>query len=272
MQRSLIYFRIKLVLKSLLLILLTGVIALLTFIIFFLNKERRFAIAEGLQGTQLSQFMFKVLIKQYPDYSDAYHEQSVAYNKRGLYSEGFRLLDRAVALNPKAHLGYRGWMKLEKLKDYRGAIIDLEGLNALTPTVADDVQGENINYLLAISYQGLGNYDKSKDYYERYFETTDKNTLHLKSIVYINYGTLLEKLNLPKEALQQYDNSLKGHFKFSEAYFHKAELFRSLGLKDSADSNYKEALRQYDKGSKLKDVYNEVFNELYREDITNHPK
>ncbi|MBT2623632.1 hypothetical protein [Chryseobacterium sp. ISL-6] len=267
MEKSSIYFKVKIIIKSLLLVLFTGVIILLTFIIFFLSKEKRFVLAEGLQGTQLSQFMFKVLIKQYPDFSDAYHEQSVAYNKRGLYHDGLKLLDKAVLLNPKRHLGYRGWMKLEKLKDYKGAIIDLEKLDALTPNIIDDVQGENIYYLLAISYQGLGKYEKSKDYYEKFFKSSDSNTLFLKSITYVNYGILLEKLNFPQEALQQYNNSLKGHFKFSETYFHKAELFRNLGLKDFADSNYKEALRQYDKGSKLKDVYNEVFNELYRQDI-----
>ncbi|PRB03810.1 hypothetical protein CQ046_08435 [Chryseobacterium sp. MYb7] len=265
MEKSLIYFRIKIIIKSLFLILFAGIIILLIFIIFFLNKDRRFILAEDLQGTQLSQFMFKVLRKQYPDYSDVYHEQSVAYNKRGLYHEGFKLLDKAVLLNPKKHLGYRGWMKLEKLKDYKGAIIDLEKLNALTPN--DDVQGENINYLLAISYQGLSNYDKSKHYYERFFETTDSATLNLKSIVYVNYGTLLEKLNLNQEALKQYNISLKGHFKFSEAYFHKAEVFEKLGIKDSSKYYYKKALHQYNNGSKLKDVYNEVFNELYESDI-----
>lgn len=267
MEKSLIYSRIKIVLKSFLLIIFTGIIIFLTFIVFFLNKEKRFLLAEGLQGRQLSQFMFGILTKQYPDYSDAYHEQSVAYNKRGLYYDGFKLLDKAVMLNPKRHLGYRGWMKLEKLKDYKGAIIDLERLDILTPNIVDNVQGENINYLLAISYQGLGNYDKSKHYYERFFETTDSATLNLKSIVYVNYGTLLEKLNLNQEALKQYSISLKGHFKFSEAYFRKAEIFEKLRLKDSAQHYYEKALIQYDNGSKLKDVYNEVFNELYREDI-----
>ncbi|NML70754.1 tetratricopeptide repeat protein [Chryseobacterium sp. RP-3-3] len=269
MEKSLIYSRIKIIIKSLFLVLFTGIIILLIFIIFFLNKDRRFVIAENLQGTQLSQFMFKVLTKQYPDYSDAYHEQSVAYNKRGLYYDGFKLLDKAVLLNPKRHLGYRGWMKLEKLKDYKGAIIDLERFDTLTPNIVDDVQGENINYLLAISYQGLGKYDKSREYYEKYFQTADSTTLSINSIVHVNYGTLLEKLNLYNEALQQLDKSLKTKgFKFSEAYFHKAEVFEKLGKKDSARYYYKEALHQYDKSSKLKDVYNEVFNELYRQDIT----
>lgn len=48
--------------------------------------------------------MFKVLRKQYPDYSDVYYEQSGAYNKRGLYHKEFKLLDKAVLLNPKKHL------------------------------------------------------------------------------------------------------------------------------------------------------------------------
>lgn len=269
MEKSLIYFRIKIVIKSFLLILFICIIILSTFFTFFMKKETRYKIAEDLQGTFLSQFMFKILTTQHPDYSNAYHEQSVAYNKRGLYNEGYKLLDKAVSLNPKGHLGYRGWMKLEKLKDYKGAIIDLEKLDILTPTITDNVQGENINYLLAISYQGLGKYNKSREYYEKFFKTTDSITLSINSIKYINYGTVLEKLNFSQEALKQYDKSLKGHFKFSEAYFHKGEIYEKIGLKDSANFYYKIALYQYDNGSKLKDMYNEVFNELYRKDILN---
>ncbi|NML72280.1 hypothetical protein HHL23_21195 [Chryseobacterium sp. RP-3-3] len=80
---------------------------------------------------------------------------------------------------------------------------------------------------------------------------------------------MLEKLGLYEEALEQLNKSLntKG-FKFSGAYFHKTEVFEKLGKKDSAINSYKEALHQYDKSSKLKDVYNEFFNELYRQDIT----
>lgn len=268
MEKPLIYFRVKIVLKSILLLLFTGLIILLISLIFFVNKNIRYTLAESLQGTYLSQFMFKNLIKQYPNFSDAYREKSVAYNKRGLYSEGFKLLDKAVNLNPKEHLGYRGWMKLYKLKDYRGAINDFERLDALTPDYVDTAQGEYISYLTAISYQGLGEYQKSKEYYGKYFKTADSTTLSINSIVYVNYGTLLEKLGLYEEALDQLNKPLntKG-FKFSEAYFHKAEVFEKLSKKDSARYYYKEALHQYDNSSKLKDIYNEVFNELYRQDI-----
>lgn len=269
MEKSQIYFRIKFILKTLLLIVFTSIIGLSIYLVFFLNKNKRFKIAEDLQGTYFSQFMFTVLARQFPDYSNVYHEQSVAFNKRGLYHEGFKLLDKAVSLNPKEHLGYRGWMKLNKLKDYKGAIMDFERLNKLKPNTVNIVQGENINYLLATAYQGLENYNKSKEYYYVFFKTSDTSSLPLNPIVYVNYGTLLEKLNLNDEAITQYNKSLKGHFKFSEAFFHKGEVFEKLNQKDSAKYYYKEALKQFDNSSRLKDVYNEVFNELYRQDIIN---
>src|SRR5690606_20632026 len=103
-------------------------ILLVCYFLFASPKEKRFSYAEHTQGMFLSQKIFDILIFQNPDYSDAYFEKSVAYNKRGDYEKGFEILDKAVDINPEIHLGYRGWLRLNQIKDYQGCIEDLTTL------------------------------------------------------------------------------------------------------------------------------------------------
>ena len=49
------------------------------------------------------------------DNSDAWMERSVSFNKAGDFHKGFEYLDKAVELDPKLHLGYRGWIRLRKM-------------------------------------------------------------------------------------------------------------------------------------------------------------
>ena len=258
--------KILLIFKILLSLLFVSYISLLVFFVFFANKERRFAIGGVPQGTQFSQFVLSTLIGDFPNYSDAFLEKSVPYNKRGLYYEGFKLLNNAVDLNPKEHLGYRGWMKLNKLKDYQGAIKDFKKLDSLTPDYFD-VNGGSINYLLATAYQGIGNADESMFFYKKLFEE-NKNNYPIFPISYVNYGILLDRKGLHKEAIEQFNTALeKTNNKLSEAYYNKALAYKKLGVGDSADFFFNKALSSYDQGYKIKDIYNETFNELYRDDI-----
>ena len=266
MEKLSISSKILLILKILLSLLFLSYIALSTFFVFFANKETRFAIGSAPQGTQFSQFLLSTLIADFPNYSDTYFEKSVPYNKRGFYYEGFKLLNQAVDLDVKEHLGYRGWIKLNKLKDYQGAIKDFEKLDSLTPDYFD-VNGGSINYLLATAYQGAGNADKSRIFYEKLFKKS-KNNYPIFPISYVNYGILLNSIGLHTEAIQQFNIALeKTNNKQSEAYYNKALAYKKLGVSDSADVLFKNALNSYDQGYKIKDVYNETFHELYRDDI-----
>ena len=266
MEKLSISSKILLIFKILLSLLFVSYISLLVFFVFFANKERRFAIGGVPQGTQFSQFVLSTLIGDFPNYSDAFLEKSVPYNKRGLYYEGFKLLNNAVDLNPKEHLGYRGWMKLNKLKDYQGAIKDFKKLDSLNSDYFD-VNGGSINYLLATAYQGIGNADESMFFYKKLFEE-NKNNYPIFPISYVNYGILLDRKGLHKEAIEQFNTALeKTDNKLSEAYYNKALAYKKLGVGDSADFFFNKALSSYDQGYKIKDIYNETFNELYRDDI-----
>lgn len=144
------------------------------------------------QGSTQSQHCFDLSIEADSTFSYAYFEKSVPYNKRGDYAEGFQLLNRAVKLNPKMHLGYRGWLRLVKVKDYQGCIEDLNQLSKIKSKNTLNAWGQNINYLMGLSYLGLQEPEKSIEYFDIAIEET-KNVENM--IVPFYKSIALYKLN-----------------------------------------------------------------------------
>src|SRR4051812_11845421 len=87
--------------------------------------------AEAGQGSKASQLQFDKAIELCPGFDYAYFEKSVPYLKRGDFISWKKLIDKAVELNPTGYLAYRGWCRYQFVRDYRGAIADLERLDSL---------------------------------------------------------------------------------------------------------------------------------------------
>lgn len=80
---------------------------------------------EYKQGSRQSQLLFDTAIALNPNYAWAYYEKSVPYFKRGLLHEGILLLNKAVELDPLAHLTYRAYWYFQH-KSYQACKADLE--------------------------------------------------------------------------------------------------------------------------------------------------
>jgi tetratricopeptide (TPR) repeat protein len=239
-------------------------ISALVILLFFLGKEKRFSFAEHSQGSLLSQTMFDILKFQYPDYSDVYFEQSVAFNKYGYHDKGFELLDQAVELEPKLHLGYRGYMKLRFLRDYDGALADLNRLDSLTPNFIDAPWGENIDFLRGECSFGKKDYLKAIEYFERNIKNQKEGWAEIQTFVYLgiceyeigNYDKAVTALN---KALGQFD-------KTTEAYFYLAKVYIAMDSLPKARENLTKAKENL--AYKYDDAYNEYLNEIYLSDIS----
>ena len=79
------------------------------------------------QGSWQSQEYFDKSI-DLCDFAYSYMEKGVPYLKRGDFIKWKALIDKAVELDPNEYLGYRGWCRLQFLRDYDGAISDIEQL------------------------------------------------------------------------------------------------------------------------------------------------
>jgi tetratricopeptide (TPR) repeat protein len=247
------------IIKVVFTILLFAFSIVIVYFIALAPKERRFKIAEHSQGLYLSQSMFDILKLQNPDYSDVYFEQSVAFNKRGEYAKGFELLDKAVELDPKLHLGYRGWMKLRKLRDFDNALIDFNTLDSLTPKFVDAPWGEDTDFLRGECYFGKKDYLKAIELFNRNIKNQKEDWADIHSFVYL--GLCEYELGNYEKSISEFKRALKQSEYVPESYFGMAKAYLKLGQIEKAKENILKA--ENSMNYKRDDVYNEFLNEIY---------
>lgn len=235
------------------------------YLLFLSPKEMRFDYASSLQGLFLSQSIFEILKYQDPSNDEIYFEQSIPYNKRGNYEMGFKLLDEAVRLKPIKHLGYRGYMKLRFLRDFKGALNDFNRLDSLTPNFQDTSWGEDLDFLRGEAYFGLNNFEKSIFYFDRNVKNQGEDWVDIQTFIYIGLSEYeLRNLERAKEqfekALYQSQYTVEAHLGLAKIYFENGDVANMAIHLEKADEylNYKRD-----------DPYNEFLNEIYKEDIEN---
>ncbi|MGV0965055.1 tetratricopeptide repeat protein [Empedobacter falsenii] len=239
--------------------------------VFYINKflfssnNKLFVFAGDTQGSYYSEFMFDRLLKSEPKNSKFWWESSVAYNKRGDFEEGMRRLNKANSLNATDHLGYAGWIKYTKLKDYENALKDFHRLDKLS-NVVEYPWGENIYFQMGICYQGLGDYDSAIVYYDK-FIASEKNPNNIYPRMYTYRGKIEADRKNYSKALDFYNKTIGLDRNIAETYYYKAETYRLTNQKDSAKVNYNKSLDLIRNNYKNQDAYDEVFLEIYDTEI-----
>ncbi|MFS4491716.1 tetratricopeptide repeat protein [Maribacter sp. 2308TA10-17] len=233
-------------------------ILVVVYFVFLAPKETRFMLA-GPQGSLLSQKMFNQLKGEYPDYSKVYFEQSVAWNKYGNFAKGFELLDQAVERDPALHLGYRGWMKLRKLRAYDNALEDFDRLDKLTPDVVDAPWGENIDFLRGECYYGKKEYSKAIEAFNRTIANEKEDWADPQTFVYL--GLCQYQLGNYEKAISEFKRALAQSASICEAHFGLAQTYLKIGNVELAKTHLKKT--EESMVYKRDDEYNEYLNEIY---------
>lgn len=233
------------------------------YLLFFTPKEKRFNKAEHSQGIFLSQTIFSILKFQNPNNSDIYFEQSVPFNKRGDFAKGFLLLNKAVELEPEVHLGYRGWIKLRKLRDFENAMLDFNSLDSLTPNFVDAPWGEDIDFLRGECQFGIKNYEKAIDYFNRNIIENGEDSVEIQTFVYL--GICEYELGNYRKAISEFKRALNQFESVPESYFGMAKAYRKLGELEESRINILKTEEHF--AYKRDDIYNEFLNEIYISEI-----
>ena len=200
--------------------------------------------------------------------SKEYMEYSVHLNKAGDFENGFKYLDKAVELDPKLHLGYRGWIRLRKMRDYDKALIDFDRLDSLTPNFVDAPWGEDIDFLRGECYFGKKEYSKAIKLFNRHIKNQKEGWADIYSFVYL--GLCEYELGNYRKAITEFKRALNQFEYTPESYFGIAKAHFKLGEFEIA----KEYLTKAEKNIHFKrdDVYNEFLNEIYLSEIINLKK
>ncbi|GAA4311898.1 tetratricopeptide repeat protein [Pontixanthobacter gangjinensis] len=251
------------ILKFSLAILLSLYSLLIVYSLFFYSSAERFDIAAHMQGGYLSQSMFEILKFQEPENDEIYFEQSVPFNKRGDHATGFAILNKAVELNPKVHLGYRGYIQLRFLRNYRAALEDFNRLDSLTPQIVDTPWGEDIDFLRGEAYFGLKEYEKARMHFLNSISNQGEEWVDIQAFVYA--GLCEERLGNMDQAKEHFQQAIHQSKYTVEAHLGLARIYLKQELFEEANSHLEQAEKYM--VYKRDDPYNEYLNEVYLEDI-----
>lgn len=216
------------------------------------------------QGSSQSQEGFDKAIQLCPTFSHLYSEKSVPYLKRGDFTTWKVLIDKAVALDPKKHLGYRGWCKYQFLRDYKGAIADIESLEKIYPTgyLGYSANGDyELHIAKALCYSALGQKEKAISIIENQLAQKDHQVGFYD---YYQLGVTYYQLGKYDKALENFEKQSK-YNDFSENIYYKSKVSK-IRNKDYLDLK-KKALASYDEGKTMKEGYTHHFNKVYRSQI-----
>jgi tetratricopeptide (TPR) repeat protein len=196
--------------------------------------------------------------------SDEYMEYSVVkFNKAGDFHTGFKYLNKAVELNPTSHLGYRGWIRLRKIRDYENALADFDRLDSLTPNFVDAPWGEAIDFLRGECYFGKKDYQKAIKFFNQNIKNQKEDWADIHSFVYL--GLCEYELGNYEKAITEFQRALKQSEYTPEAYFGIAQAYHKLKQLEKAKENTIKAEQNFE--YKREDSYNEFLNEIYLSEI-----
>lgn len=220
--------------------------------------------ADQFQGSRESQETYDKAIELCPTFSSAYIEKSVPYLKIGDFITWKKLIDKAVEIDPKMHLPYRAWCKFQFLRDYKGAIADFDQMQklGLTLNAFTSQNGHyNLEVVRGICYSAIGQKQKAISIIEN--QLSDKD--HILGL-FDNYqlGVTYYELNKYDKALENFEKQ-STIFDFAENIYFKAKVSK-IRNKDYLDLK-KKALKSYDEGKTMKDLYTHHFNKVYKTQI-----
>ncbi|RZJ38722.1 MAG: tetratricopeptide repeat protein, partial [Chryseobacterium sp.] len=186
------------------------------------------------------------------------------YLKRGDFLTWKILIDKAVELNPKMHLGYRGWCRYQFLRDYNGAIADIEALEKIYPTgyLGYSANGDyELHIAKALCYSAMGQKEKAISIIENQLSKKDHNVG-----LYDHYqlGVTYFETGKYDKALENFEKQSKVD-DFAENIYFRSKVSK-VRNKDYLDLKTL-ALKTYDEGKTMKDGYTHHFNKVYRTQI-----
>ncbi len=195
----------------------------------------------------------------------AYQAKSWAYLKSGDFLTWKRLIDKAVALEPKEYLGYRGWCKFQFFRDYKGALDDFESLDALIDyDLGPSSNGQyDLSMVRAICYEALGERDKAIHLAE---ELLNSESYFVGIFDYYHLGVWYFKsgqLNKAKIAFGKQENIND----LAEIHYYKALIYKELGSKEEYKSELIISEEMYRENQVLFDPYTHIQDKVYFNEI-----
>lgn len=207
-----------------------------------------------------------------PTFDYAYWAKSIAYLKSGDFVTWKKLIDKAVELNPKEHLGYRGWCRYQFFRDYKGAIKDIEKLDSLVDY--DIGQSQNGTYHLNIAkglcYKAIGEKEKAIEIIENQIKLNEQEDF-VGAYDYLHLGVLYLETGKFEKAVEVFKKQSQNN-ELAENQYYSALAFLNLDQSTAYRSSLEKAMELYREGSQMSDPYSNPMDKIYLENIEDELK
>lgn len=223
------------------------------------------------QGSYQSQAYFDESITLCPTFAYSYMEKAVPFLKRGEFVEWKRLIDKAVELAPIEYLGYRGWCRLQFLRDYEGCIKDIEQLKQLIKYDIGYCQtGDyHLNIALALCYKALGNIDRARALFTAQLISENPD---IGLFDFYHFGVLEYEAGNHQQAIDHLNKQIEVNDYLGETYYFLAMANKKLGNVEVYRSLLDKGVSYYNNGKFRVDNYTETMDKIYLIDIVEEQK
>jgi tetratricopeptide (TPR) repeat protein len=218
------------------------------------------------QGTKESQLLCDSAISLYPEFADAYYIKAIPYLKRGEFGTWKKLIDKAVEFDSLMFIGYRGGVQFMFLRNYEGAISDIEKLEMLMDDndLGTIYNGEyNLQVIRALSYKGLGNAEKAMKILENHFQEYDAGLYG-----YYHLGVLYHEQKRYTDAIDIFLKQTARN-EFADTHYYLGLAYKETGDQDNYTKSIHKAFDLYTDGKKLRgrDSFMDYPDKIYLEQI-----
>lgn len=222
--------------------------------------------AERFQGLRKGQLRYDSAIQMCDKLDYAYFEKSVPYLKVGDFIEWRRIIDKAVNINPAAHLGYRGWCRYQFVRDYEGAIQDFDRLASLIGfNIGYSQNGDyHLNIVRALCYKALGQKTKAIGIIEKQLSISEYTPMIYD---FLHLGVLLFETGDEDAAITNLLKSINYNDYLAEPYYYLAIIYKNQGKEELYRENIRKAKEYYTKGYRIFDRYTHPMDKIYLSDI-----
>lgn len=218
------------------------------------------------QGSRASQTLYDSVVAVCPTFDMGYMEKAVPYLKRGDFAAWRLWMDKAVALNPGEHLGYRGWCRYQFLRDHAGALADLEALEKIKqPNIGYSVNGDyHLMIAKALCYKGLGQKEKAIQTIETQLAVPGYDPGYYD---YLHLAVLKIETGNPQAAIPVLEKQMGLSAAFAETHYYLALAYRHLADRANMRKHLEEAQKLYESGRHRTDPYSNPDDRIYRKDL-----
>ncbi len=161
-----------------------------------------------------------------------------------------KLIDKAVEFDPLFYHGYRGGARFMFLRDYEGAIRDIEEIKRINNGESGTIyNGEyHLEVIRALSYRGIGDTLKAANILQEHIQSYELRGYH----DYYHLGVLLYQLKRFDEAEQALIKQLAYMDYYADTYYYLALINKEKNNMSAYHVNLEKAQTFYKEGKCLR--------------------